>query len=91
MTSNFSESIHNQPKMYLHHLGLNHIIMRNIQTSCKLQRSDMINNPNKHLFHNPLKIFGIGFIIILTGKPFELQTISPSPSIVKLLVFCACS
>lgn len=73
------QPVHNQPQMNLHHLSTNHIIMRNIQSSSELGRSEVTHHPQKDLVLNPIVILTALWTVITTSKPSELQIVKPSP------------
>ena len=81
------QSINDEPKMYLYHLRLYHIIMRNVQRSRKLKRLDVINDPYKYLFMNPLIILTLLSIIKWLYEPVELQIIEVRPILIQFFKF----
>lgn len=61
--------------------------MRNVQRSRKLKRLDVINDPYKYLFMNPLIILTLLSIIKWLYEPVELQIIEVRPILIQFFKF----
>ena len=61
--------------------------MRNVQRSRKLKRLDVINDPYKYLFMNPLIILALLSIIKRLYEPVELQIIEVRPILIQFFKF----
>ena len=73
--------------MNLNDLGLNHIVMRNIQSRSEFCRLDVIQDSNEKLLLHPVIIPTILRSKVLPRKPLKTKIIVPIPIHVQFLKF----